>query len=97
MSVDRPKGLIEGSGRLGESRRLDQMISARLDPALVAALKRFAEQRAMSLSDVVREATLQLLAREEASNVTTFCVSVTNETPGMQTNESFRAEVAAVV
>jgi len=39
MSVDRPQGLIEGSGRRGEPRRLDQMISARLDPTLVAALR----------------------------------------------------------
>ena len=97
MSVDRPQGLIEGSGRRGEPRRLDQMISARLDPTLVAALRQFAEQRGMSLSDVLREAALQLLAREEAQNVITFCVKVSNETrPGGIACE-YRTEIPAAV
>jgi predicted transcriptional regulator len=88
MSVERPEGLIEGSARLGDSRRLDQMISARLDPRLVAALKQLAEQRGISLSDLIREAALQLLAREEAKNVITFEVSVTKARAG----GAFRSE-----
>ncbi len=98
MSVDRPQGLVEGSGRRGEPRRLDQMISARLDPVLVAALKQFAEQRGISLSDVLREAALRLLAREEAQNVIIFCVSVTNETrPDGIAHESYRREIPVAV
>jgi antitoxin component of RelBE/YafQ-DinJ toxin-antitoxin module len=93
MSVDRPQGLIEGSGRRGEPRRLDQMISARLDPALVAALKQLAEKRGMSLSDVLREAALLLLRREEAQNVITFSVNVTNERTGGVAHESFRQDI----
>lgn len=98
MTADRPKGLIEGSGRRGEPRRLDQMVSARLDPPLVAALKRFAEKRGMSFSDVLREAALLLLAHEESQNVISFCVKVTNETrPGGIPHESYRKDIPAAV
>jgi hypothetical protein len=97
MSVDRPQDLIEGSGRRGEPRRLDQMISARLDPTLVAALKGLAEKRGISLSDVLREAALALLRHEEAQNVITFCVNVTNERTGVVTNESFRQDIEVAV
>ncbi|HUZ35622.1 MAG TPA: ribbon-helix-helix protein, CopG family [Streptosporangiaceae bacterium] len=97
MSVDRPQGLIEGSGRRGEPRRLDQMVSARLDPTLVAALKKLAAKRGMSLSDVLREAALLLLAREEASNLITFEVSVTNEHLGGVVHESIRQDIEIAV
>jgi plasmid stability protein len=98
MSIDRPKDLIEGSGQRLEPRRLDQMVSARLDPALVAALRQFAERHGMSFSDVVREAALQLLAREEARNVITFRVDITNETrPGGISHKSYRTEIPAAV
>ncbi len=89
MSVDRPQGLIEGSGRRGEPRRLDQMISARLDPTLVAALRQLAQTRGVSLSDVLREAALLLLAREEPTNVIAFKVAVTNERIGEISRRSY--------
>ncbi len=97
MSVDRPQGLIEGSGQLGEPRRLDQMISARLDPTLVAALKGLAERRGVSLSDVLREAAVLLLAREAAANVITFRVDVTSERPGGIVRESFSQDIELAV
>jgi hypothetical protein len=98
MSVDRPQGLIEGSGRRGESRRLDQMISARLDPALVSSLKQLAERRGISLSDVLREAALLLLAREDAQNVVSFSVKVTNETrPDGISHDAYRTDIPVAV
>jgi len=97
MTVDRPQDLVERSGRRGDQRRLDQMISARLDPTLVAALKQFAKQRGMTLSDVVREAALLLLAREEAKNVITFNVAVTNERSGVTANKSFHQDIALAI
>jgi hypothetical protein len=97
MTVDRPQGLIEGSGRRGEARRLDQMISARLDPTLVAALKELAVKRQVSLSDILREAALLLLQREEAQNVITFRVSVTNEHPAGIAHESFDKKIQTAV
>ncbi len=54
MSVDRPQGLVEGSGRRGEPRRLDQMISARLDPDLVATLRCNRDQRDTAGNDLPR-------------------------------------------
>ena len=97
MSVDRAQGLVEGSGQRGEQRRLDQMVSARLDPMLVAAVKDYAKRHGMSVSDAFREAASQLLAREAAQDVITFCVSVTNNTrsDGIS-RESYRKDVAAV-
>jgi hypothetical protein len=97
MTVERPQGLIEGSGRRGESRRLDQMISARLDPMLVAALKELAARRGVSMSDLLREAALLLIQREEAQDVITFHVDVTNERPAGVARESFEREISAVL
>jgi Ribbon-helix-helix protein, copG family len=97
MSIERPEGLIDDAGRRGEPRRLDQMISARLDPMLVAALRKLAETRGVSLSDVLRDAALQLLAREEARNVRTFCVEVTNETRPEARHDSYRQDVPLAV
>ena len=93
MSVDRPQDLVEGSGQQGEPRRLDQMISARLDPTLVALLRQFARQHGLTLSDTLREAALLLLAREEARNVISFNVAVTNERIGIIANTSFRQDI----
>jgi hypothetical protein len=97
MSVDRPQGLIEGAGQRGEPRRLDQMISARLDPTLVAALKHFARAHELSLSDVIREAALLLLQREQSEHVITFNVAITSERSGAVTTSSFRQEIPAAV
>lgn len=58
-------GVIEGSGQLGEPRRLDQMVSARLNPELVAAARQYAQQHGMSLSDVIRHALEQLTGYHE--------------------------------
>lgn len=97
MSDERPQGLTEGSGRLGEPRRLDQMVSVRLDPKLVALLREFADKHDMSLSDVLREAALRLLMHE-SGQVMTFDISVTNETrPSSLSHESYRTEIAAAV
>jgi hypothetical protein len=97
MTVDRPQGLIEGSGRRGANRRLDQMISARLDPMLVVALKDYAEEHGVSVSDVLREAALLLLEREKAQKVITFHVSITNEHRAGIARESFNKEISVGV
>jgi plasmid stability protein len=74
------------------------MISARLDPDLVATLREFAARHGMSLSDVLREAAVQLLAREAATNVITFNVTVTNATrSGTISRESYHQEIPAAI
>jgi hypothetical protein len=73
------------------------MVSARLDPALVADLRRLAEQRGISFSDVLREAAIQLLRQEQQQNVITFCVKVTNKTRPDNQQRSFRTAIPAAV
>jgi Ribbon-helix-helix protein, copG family len=74
------------------------MISARLDPELVASLRQFADRHEMSLSDVLREAAVQLLSHEESAQVITLHICVTNETrPGRTSHESYRQEIPAAV
>jgi hypothetical protein len=97
MTVDRPQGLIEGSGRRGEARRLDQMVSARLDPVLVAALKDYATKHGVSVSDVLREGAVLLLEREESQKIITFRVSVTNEHRAGIARESFNREISVAI
>jgi Arc/MetJ-type ribon-helix-helix transcriptional regulator len=97
MSEDRPEGLIEGVGRRGEPRRLDQMISVRLDPTLVASLRHLAAKRGGSLSDVLREAALLLLRQEEAANLITFEMTVTNEHRGTVARDAVRQHVEIAV
>lgn len=51
--------VVEGSGVPVEPRRLDQMVSLRLDPATLRELRAIAELRDTSLSAVLRDAAVQ--------------------------------------
>ena len=97
MNVDRPQRLVEDSGRLGEPRRLDQMISARLDPTLVAALKQFANRHGLTFSDTVRDAAQLLLACEDAQNIMILNVDVRNERTALSANMSFRQQIPVAI
>jgi predicted DNA-binding protein len=57
-----------GSGESIDGRRLDQMVSVRLAPDLVAALRGLAEESGRSISDLLREAAANLV--ESRSRVT---------------------------
>lgn len=61
-----PQDIIAGSGQRGEPRQLSQMTSVRLSPPLVAALREHAQRHGKSVSDLLREAAIAMLAREEA-------------------------------
>src|SRR5215212_398684 len=47
--------VVSGSGRRGTPRRMGQMVSVRLDGGLVSRLRAIAEQRGVTLSDLLRE------------------------------------------
>lgn len=47
--------VVSGSGRRGTPRRMAQMVSVRLDGGLVSRLRTIAEQRGLTLSDLLRE------------------------------------------
>jgi hypothetical protein len=59
--------VVEGSGRAAVPRRLDQMISLRLEPELAAALRELADRRRVTVSEVLREGAIHLLETERAS------------------------------
>ena len=56
----------KGSGRQLEGRRLDQMVSLRLAPELVSALRALAEETGRSISDLLREAALTLVSQRSS-------------------------------
>jgi hypothetical protein len=55
--------IVPGAGSRGTPRRMDQMVSVRLDGNLIARLKTVARQRGLTLSELVREGA-ELVARE---------------------------------
>lgn len=62
--------IIPGAGRRGTPRRMDQMVSVRLDGNLIARLKTVARRRGVTLSELVREGA-ELVAREPQPAETT--------------------------
>jgi predicted DNA-binding ribbon-helix-helix protein len=76
--------VVEGSGRVVTPRRLGQMVSLRLEPAVAEALRELANQRGISLSELLREAAIRLFEAEKATSQTTFIVS-TPEVPASVT------------
>jgi predicted DNA-binding ribbon-helix-helix protein len=53
--------VISGSGRRGKPRRMGQMVSVRLDGELVSTLRAIAEQRGVTVSDLLREGAEQVV------------------------------------
>ena len=54
------------------------MVSARRDPEPVATLRDFTARHGMPLSDVLREAAVQIIARETVADLITFDITVIN-------------------
>jgi ribbon-helix-helix CopG family protein len=59
--------VVEGSGTAVAPRRLDQMISLRLEPELAAALRQLANRRGVTVSELLRVGALRLLEADRAS------------------------------
>jgi hypothetical protein len=64
--------VVAGSGRSVEPREIKQMLSVRLEPELIAALRRLATNRGQSTSDLVREALVRLTEAESAQHVSFY-------------------------
>ena len=56
MTVERPLGLIRGSGRRGGSHRLERVVSVRVDDPLLASVRELAAADGISVSDWMRRA-----------------------------------------
>jgi hypothetical protein len=74
--------VVEGSGRAIAPRRLDQMISLRLEPELAAALRELANQRGVSVSELLREGAIYLLEADRASTGPSFTWKIVS-VPGL--------------
>ena len=59
--------IVGGSGRQGKPRRMAQMISVRLDGELVSRLRTVAEQRGVTVSELLREGAQLIVQNEYAS------------------------------
>lgn len=64
--------VIAGSGRSVAPKRLDQMVSLRLEPDLVAALRALADRRGVSVSELLREGAIRLLEEDRDSTAPSF-------------------------
>jgi hypothetical protein len=75
--------VVVGSGRRGRSRRMAQMISVRLDGELVSRLRTVAEQRGVTVSDLLREGAQLIVQNEYASAQprTSFTISGAQAAP----------------
>jgi hypothetical protein len=59
--------VVAGSGRRGKPRRMAQMVSVRLDGEIVSRLRTIAEERGVSVSDLLREGAQLILGNAYAS------------------------------
>jgi hypothetical protein len=73
--------VVSESGSRGTPRRMSQMISVRLDGELVASLRTVAQQRGLTLSDLLREGAELIVqhAYEEARPKISVTISGAHE------------------
>jgi hypothetical protein len=64
--------VVEGSGKAIAPRRLDQMISLRLEPELAATLRELADRRGVTVSELLREGAICLLEADRDSTAPSF-------------------------
>jgi hypothetical protein len=88
--------VIEGSGRRVAPRRLGQMVSVRLEPGLVEALRELAGRRGVSLSEALREAAIRLLEADEAASKTVSSSWQVVSVPTVTTSSTTSKNVSAV-
>jgi predicted DNA-binding ribbon-helix-helix protein len=59
--------VVPGSGKRGKPRRMAQMVSVRLEGELVSRLRTIAEQRRVTVSDLLREGAEQVVQETYAA------------------------------
>lgn len=78
--------IVSGSGKRGKPRRMAHMVSVRLDGELLGKLKAVAEQRDLSLSELLREGA-ELIARTPRPTETRSGMTETKNINVMRPNE----------
>ena len=74
--------VVSGSGKRGKPRRMGQMVSVRLDGELVSTLRAIAEQRGVTVSDLLREGAELVVQKTYAASRPriSYTISGTEET-----------------
>lgn len=94
--TERPRDLVPGSGRQLEPKALQQMISVRVDGAVVAELRALTRETGMSLSDLIRDAVTRYVSEFAEREAVTVHWTVTNGTRGtMPESRKFDTEAVA--
>ena len=75
--------VVEGTERQIDARRLGTMMSVRLDPEVVASLRKIADSHGVSVSEVLRQAAAEYVARSESAE-TALWLDIKVETWGTQ-------------
>jgi len=83
--------VVVGSGRRGKPRRMAQMISVRLDGELVGRLRTVAEQRGVTVSDLLREGAQLIVQNEYASAQPRMSFTISGAQAALPTLVSGRA------
>jgi predicted transcriptional regulator len=78
-ALEQRDGVVPGSGTPLEPRRIPQMVSVRLDPELVIALRRLADERRTSVSDLLREGAEMVLMASATVSLTWQSWTVTSD------------------
>jgi len=78
-NAHRGEVLVESAQAI-EGRRLDQVVSLRLEPETVAELREIANRRGVTVSDLLREgAAMVILGNQQTMEVTRLALRVINE------------------
>jgi len=64
VHAERDERIVPDSGRVVPPREIKQMLSARLEPQVIAQLRGLARERNQGISDLVREALIRFVQEE---------------------------------
>jgi hypothetical protein len=86
--------VVPGSGKRGKPRRMAQMVSVRLDGELVNRLRTIAEQRGVTVSDLLREGAELVVQKTYAATRPTVSYTISGADQAIPTAVDHKAYVA---
>jgi len=87
--------VVSGSGKRGKPRRMAQMVSVRLDGELISTLRTIAEQRGVTVSDLLREGAEQVVQKTYAATRPRISYTVSGANQAIPTAADHRAYAAS--
>lgn len=85
--------VVPDSGTPVEGRRLGQMVSLRLEPDTIVALRDIASRRGVTMSDLLREGVGMVLATDQQAGTVKVSLRITVSPPQTRTWENVRHSV----